>query len=119
MKKGLNYEKLFAIPQEEVDDIMKLVEAKCKKDKSFELALMTNPTETLTKEGLELLPGVHFQIVNTEEEANRLPNHVIPLTLANRHACLPLDDLDKVAGGQGPEPEDYALWELLENRHKK
>lgn len=65
----------------------------------FEQKLLTNPTQTLQKEGLELQKGLSFQIVNTVEEANSLPDNVIPLSLENGKGVLSKEKLDNVTGG--------------------
>lgn len=98
----MKFGQFFTISEEKVEEIMKRVGEKCKNDKSFELELHNHPTETLKKEGLELQPGMRFQVVNTLDEANALPDNVVPLSFKNNKDSLSLNDLQKVAGGTEP-----------------
>ena len=101
MNKDMTYDQLFATSRDRMEEIVKEVFEKCKNDKVFDQALHNDPTETLKKEGLELQPGISFQIVKTEEDAKRLPHNIIPLCLDDKH-FLDGSELDKVAGGTGP-----------------
>jgi hypothetical protein len=53
-------------------------------------------------------PGIRFQLVKTEEEANLLPDNVIPLSFQNKKGALSSEDLQKVAGGVDPRGESPA-----------
>lgn len=100
MKKEMTYEQIFVTSRDEMEEIMKEVREKYKNDKVFERNLISNPTETLKKEGLELQKGISFQIVKTEEEANLLPGNVVPLSFDNNNKdSLSLEELDNIAGG--------------------
>jgi hypothetical protein len=99
MNKDMTYDQIFATSQDRMIEIMKRVHEKCKNDKIFEQVLLNNPTETLKKEGLELQNGISFQIVKTKEEANVLPDNVIPLLFEDREEALSEEELQKVAGG--------------------
>jgi hypothetical protein len=99
MKKDMSYDQIFATSRNKTEEIMKTVREKCINDKVFEQDLLNKPTETLQKEGLELQKGIRFQVVKTADEANILPDNVIPLLLENKNEALSPEDLDKVAGG--------------------
>jgi hypothetical protein len=101
MNKDMTYDQIFATSQDRMIEIMKRVHEKCKNDKIFEQVLLNNPTETLKKEGLELQKDISFQIVKTKEEANVLPDNVIPLLFEERKGALSEEELQKVAGGGG------------------
>lgn len=118
---NMTYEQLYATSRERMEEIMKVVREKCKNDKIFEQELFKYPTETLKKEGLKLQPDICFQFVKSEEDTERLPDSVIPLTFkfveteAEANALpasvfplvrtqknnegLSMDSLDKVAAG--------------------
>jgi hypothetical protein len=99
MNNDMTYDQLFVTSRDRMEEIMKAVLEKCDNDKIFEQALLSDPTETLKKEGLELQPGMSVQIVKTEEEASLLSNNVIPLSIGNKQNSLSLKDLEDVAGG--------------------
>jgi hypothetical protein len=98
MNKDMTYEQLFAISRDRIGEIMKEVFEKCKNDKKFEQVMLNDPTGTLKKEGLELQPGISFQIVKTMEDAKLLPNNIIPLYADAKHLLTP-EELDVVAAG--------------------
>ena len=67
---------------------------------------MQNPTQALIDAGATLKEGSTFQFVDTEEEANALPENVFPLLRTSRSAEeLSDDDLDQVAGGHQGQGE--------------
>lgn len=108
----MTYDQIFATSRDKMEEIMKEVHEKCINDKGFEQELFSNPTETLKKKGLELQPGMSFQIVKTEEEVNLLPDNVIPLSFGDKQDLLSVEDLDKVVGGQGYRLFDrQRVWE--------
>lgn len=117
MKKDMKHDRIFALPQDQVSEIMNRVTEKYKNDPTFKKNLIIHPTETLKEEGLELQPGLSIQIVKTEEEARQLPDNVIPISFGDKQDSLSLEDLDKVSGGRtevgSPHPGSYIYDNIL------
>ncbi len=64
-------------------------------------AFMENPTQALIDAGVTLKNGVTLKFVETEAEANSLPEKVFPLMRPQRNnEELTMADLDKVAGAR-------------------
>ncbi|WP_133128927.1 hypothetical protein [Legionella nagasakiensis] len=107
MKKAMNYEDIFAMPQEELDVLVQRIYQKIQKDERFKQRLKEKPTEVLEKEGIKLQPGLCFQVVASKEEAMQLPVNVIPFPLiTGKKGKVALTDLTEVAGG-GYIPGSY------------
>lgn len=100
MNKDINYNQVFVTPINITKQIMTTAHEKCINDSLFKQNFLENPTDTLQKEGLKLHKGFSFRFVTTIEEANSLPDNVIPLSFENKRESLSLEDLEKVAGGK-------------------
>lgn len=99
MNKDMNYNQVFVTPINITKQIMTTAHEKCINDSLFKQNFLEDPTDILEKEGLKLHKGFSFRFVTTVEEANSLPDNVIPLSFENKKEALSLEDLQKIAGG--------------------
>ncbi|WP_133128365.1 hypothetical protein [Legionella nagasakiensis] len=100
MKEGMKYEDIFAMPKDELESIINVIKHKCKNDEEFKTRLKENPTDVLNAEGIRLQPNIRFKLVESEEEAKKLPENVIPFTFQEqKKESVSPEDLKEVAGG--------------------
>jgi len=100
-----NFNDLIVMSDEEFIQCMKNIQNKLAVDKAYRDSFLQNPRQSLLDAGVPLEDHTEVKVVGSEEEANTLPAHVLPLVLQEK---MPLAraELEIIAGGRSVFDQD-------------
>jgi len=99
MSKNHDVTKLIAMPEEKFSVCLETLAKKLVSNSEYNQEFMKDPKKALEDLGISLKEGVEVKIVESEEEAKKLPPNVLPFIKRKRESKILPQELQKVAGG--------------------